>query len=165
MAVIEDAEADKARLGTKPIAGLEALCAGRGRIDGLCWQNNVEQFRQEPLACLEELGVDARDIDLAGIEARAGVVAEPDQAIENPAPIAGVPERDERTLDEPVSKHGKPIERWSNEFVEPRGLVGLADQYEGIGPCGQASGDRYFVSAEQTIVDFLPDDLVARPEP
>src|SRR5258708_15840931 len=89
-AAVEHPKPDYRRLRSQSVSLLESLGDGFGRRTVISRQHDVEQFGEQRLSALHKLRIDARYVDLAQIEIRPRVIAEPGEHIEDPAPILRV---------------------------------------------------------------------------
>ena len=158
---VEHAEAHQGWFDREAMALLEDAGADERGVDGVGGLYVVEQIGKQRPVGLDELGVDAGDVELAQVEAGARMVAEPGEDGEDALPVFGVLQQAHGVAREPVRQAGKPLQCKGRQTREALGVPALADQAQGVlfGVDPRAGGQP--VAAELAMVDVRPFDFVA----
>ena len=92
----------------KTVAAREAGGSARVRIDRFGRQRGIEQLAKHATVAFDELGVYARNVHLAEVDARPRVVPQPVDDVEEEAPVTGQLQSPQRSSGEPCEQGGLP---------------------------------------------------------
>lgn len=109
---------------------------------------------------LDELGMDAGEIDLAKVDGRAGMVEAPGDDGQQSRPLLGQLQSTERAPGQPSGQFGPALADQGEKRGKPLRLPEPADQSEGIFQAVDPDLRGDFIDPEDTMVDGAPFDPV-----